>query len=224
MAYGDDGSRSQIHAPPKGKLSKFQSIPPKDHGTFKEDTDKNWKNEYEFLKKAFDTNVTLWEEQAKQIEDLKSSHNAELSDIQRTVFQNLPESHSTKTDDDLQREIRSLRKEITLWAKKWARSSLEGLSAADLELFRGHLAQTVLLDPDGVVLQKFISQKKFLCLLLGSLLSYTLHYDIIQNPFFFVRRLNNDKINTMGDSRVFLDLGYMEMCAYMAGGLFHVPL
>lgn len=217
LAYGDGSSQLQQYSAPKRQLSKFQRIPPKEPVVSRENEENHWKKEYEILKKAFDDNQGLWEEQEKRIEALRSEHNVELSNIQQSVFQTLPESHSIKTDDDLQREVKILRNEITLWAKKWARTSLEDFSTEDLDRFREYLGQTVLFDPEGVVLKHFIGQKKFLWLLLGALLSYTLHFDVIQNPFFFVKRLEKDRASTVGDSRAFLDHKYMEMCAYMAG-------
>ncbi|CZR66897.1 uncharacterized protein PAC_16798 [Phialocephala subalpina] len=216
MAYGDGASQLQQYSSPK-KPAKFQGTPPKDLGISREDTEKNWKREYELLKEVYNKNKLLWEVQEKRIQDIKSEHNAELSKIQRSIFQTLAESHSIKTDDDLQKEVKRLRNEITLWSKKWARSSLDHLNAEDLEHFREQLAQTVLIDPDGAVLGNFIGQKKFLWLLLGALLSYTLHFEIIQNPFFFAKRIDKDRTSTAVASPVFLDPKYMEMCAYMAG-------
>jgi hypothetical protein len=148
---------------------------------------------------------------------LKIRHEEDLSNIQRTVFQKVAETYTSKTDHDLQMEIRKLRNGITSWAKKWARVSLDHLSPEDLAFFKDHLRKTILRDPDEIIFEKFIHNQKFLNLLLSALLSYALHWNIIRNPF-FIRKPREHCDIAGANPVVFLNTGYIQMYARMKEG------
>jgi hypothetical protein len=214
-------------------LSKFQRQTHRDTGCSTEDDPEQWKEKYLKISEEYNKLKDDWNNQVGELVDgtktmrthlesenasARAMHEEELSKIQQAVFLQVEEAHWTKTDDDLQKEITGLRNEITLWAKRWARKSLEELPAEDLERLRHNLVQTVLLDPNGLVLEKSIQQGKVLSLLLGALLSHALHHDIIRNPFFFVRRCEMSSVDPAADYDLFLDSGYLDMCRYMNAG------
>lgn len=190
----------------------------------------NWKSEYWKLQQQFSEQKEHLDEFKKLSAELKSSYEAEISRIQRSIFQQVTETHWSATDNDIQGEMKKLRRDIKSWATKAVRDSIRNdLTQDEIDLFKEYLNQTVLIGSTNIVFEEFIDhedinkRKKFLVLLLTSLLSYKLHFEIIQNPFFFLPNLErgfSEKGNSIIASRSrYLDSRYLDMWSCMQEGM-----